>query len=292
MVDPTPIHVTAAQPNGKSPLLSVVVPVYNGMPYLIDTLESVRRQTYAHWELIVCDHQSRDESAAAVRSYLQDKPDPRIRLVVQEKSGSMAGDWNHSLTHAQGEWIKLLPQDDLLLPDCLETQERLTREHPGVGFVTCGKEVIDAAGRRLFRRTPLRAGVYDWERLGRRSIFAVSNRLGEPAAILFRRDLLKTCGAYDDRLRYFIDLELLWRFLKVAPVAVWAKPLYQFRLHGQSVSFTSRRRALEEYAQILDRYADELGLADRPWLRRWLKLKSAAVVTGRSLIFQFLPGLG
>ena len=217
------------------PVVSVIMPVYNGLPFILATIDSVRRQTCRNWELTICDSGSSDGTAAQVRDYLQADPDPRIRLVVLEKSPSMGDDWNRALTYARGEFVKVLPQDDLLLPTCLEVQERLLRQHPDVGFVTCAKEVIDAAGCRLFRRAPLKEGVYDWHQLGVRSLRAVANNLGEPGAILFRRDLLTTCGNFDAQLRYFIDLELLWRLLRVSHVFVWGEPLYQFRIHGRSV---------------------------------------------------------
>jgi glycosyltransferase involved in cell wall biosynthesis len=269
-----------------SPLVSIIIPAHNGMPLIVDTIESVRRQTYPHWELFICDDTSIDGTVAGVQQHLNEKPDPRIRLIIYKNRVSMTENWNRSLTYAQGDFIKLLPQDDLLHPQCLEIQQRLLQEHPDVGFVTSGKEVIDSVGRVLFSRNPLKKGKYNWQSLGPRSLHAVVNILGEPAGVLFRKDLLISCGAYDPLFRYFVDVELLLRFLKKSDAYVWENPLYQFRIHGNSATGSNAKPALDEYQQLLDRYDEELCFSQKPYLKPYLRIKSHIVVLLRGLVFR------
>jgi glycosyltransferase involved in cell wall biosynthesis len=273
-------------PVTASPLISVVVPVYNGMPFVLATIESVRAQTCADWELVICDNASTDNTAERIEQYLKEKPDPRIRLIRHTELLAMGANWNRSLPYAAGQFIKLLPADDILLPDCLETQQRILKENPGVGFVTSGKEVIDASGRVLLQRVPVKEGIYDWSRLGRRILFAVANIIGEPGGVLFRRELLESCGPFNPRYNYYIDIELLLRFLKKSNVYVCGRPLYQFRIHGGSGTATSRERAHKEYRALLEEFAGDLDLARKPWLRRYLDLKSRLVVFARGLVLR------
>lgn len=270
------------------PLVSVVVPVYNGRTFVRETMESVRRQTYGNWELLVCDNHSSDDTRAWVRQDLENAPDPRIRLVEDEVLLPMAENWNRALGYARGPLLKLLPADDLLLPECLETQVRLLRENRDVGFVTSGKDIIDASGRKLFSRQPLRGGRYSWEEIGRRSLYAVANNLGEPGGVLFRRELLDLCGGYKPGLNYFVDIELLWRFLRQADAMVCGRPLYQFRIHGASTSAASRRKAVLEYFEMLDTVDVGTRLSSRPWLKWYLQAKAHLVAHGRALIFRAL----
>jgi hypothetical protein len=200
----------------------------------------------------------------------------------------MAENWNRALTYARGPLLKLLPADDLLLPECLETQVNLLRENREVGFVTSGKDIIDAAGRKRFSRQPLRAGRYSWEDIGRRSLYAVANNLGEPGGILFRRELLELCGGFKPGLNYFVDIELLWRFLHQADAIVTGRPLYQFRIHGASTSAASRRQAVLEYFEMLETVDVGVPLSSRPWLKRYLQLKAHLVAQMRALIFRAL----
>lgn len=269
-----------------TPLVSIVIPVYNGMPFIVHTIESVRRQTYPHWELFICDDRSPDGTGAFLQQYLSENPDERIHLVNYDHRVPMTENWNRSLAYARGKFVKLLPQDDILLPQCIEIQQRILQENPDVGFVTSSREVIDSKGRTLFTRRGLPAGKYEWQSVGVRTLRAVTNIFGEPGAILFRKQLLDTCGAYDVRLGYFVDLELLLRFLKVSSAYVWGSPLCQFRIHSNSVSSASRKIALDEYQVILDRYEEELGLNRKPLLRSFLTVKSYLVVFLRSLVFR------
>ncbi len=271
----------------RGPLVSIVIPVYNGMPFIGRTIASVRQQTYSDWELLICDNRSGDGTVDFVRQHLAENPDDRIRLITHDQLLPMAENWNRSVKYARGDSIKVLPSDDILLPSCIEIQQRVLQDHPEVGFVTSGKEVINASDRRLFVRQPLVEGEYDWSRLGKRALCAVMNILGEPGGILFRRELLDSCGDYDTDLKYFVDIEILLRFLKRSNAFVWGSPLYQFRVHGKSASASSSRPALDEYLRLLDCFADELKLSQRPALRTYLKLKSRSVVFLRDMVFRF-----
>ena len=273
--------------SGKNPgpLVSIVIPVYNGMPFIRKTMESVWRQTYQHWELLICDNQSNDGTLACVRQYIQEKNDPRMRLIEHEILLSMAQNWNRSLGYVKGELIKVLPADDVLFPQCVEIQVHILQMHLDVGFVTSGKEVIDQMDRKLFRWKSLGEGVYDWKSVGAKSLYAVTNILGEPGGILFRKSLLNNCGDYNPDLKYFVDLELLLRFLKVSKVYVWGKPLYQFRIHGNSASASSRRIAMVEYFMVLEKYEDDFHLLRSRWFKYYLRIKSRIIVHMRSLVF-------
>src|SRR5579859_2811043 len=108
-----------------APPLSVVVPIYNGGFFIVETIEAVRRQTCTNWELILCDNVSKDNTVKILEEYLAQKPDERIRFIQYKDHLPMAENWNRALPLAAGRFIKLLAADDILLPTCLETQARL-----------------------------------------------------------------------------------------------------------------------------------------------------------------------
>ncbi len=109
-----------------SPVVSVLIPVYNGARYLAATIESVLSQTFGDFELVISDDASSDDSLAIIRSF----NDPRIRLVTNTRNLGFGGNWNRVLGEARGEFIKLLPQDDLLHPECLARQLDALRGRP------------------------------------------------------------------------------------------------------------------------------------------------------------------
>jgi glycosyltransferase involved in cell wall biosynthesis len=272
-------------PHFVNPIVSIIIPVYNGMPFIDEAIESVRRQSYPHWELVICDNSSTDGTVAHLCQKFEAYGDKRLRLMTHADHVAMVPNWNRSLQYARHGLVKMLPSDDILLPECLELQVRLLQENSDVGFVTSGKEFIDASGKRLFTRIPLPEGKYNWSMLGARSLYAISNLMGEPAGILFRTELLKDCGIFNPDLKYYLDLDLWLRFLKRSTMLVPKGVFYQFRLHGNSISASSRRVAITEYLELLEMYEEDLRLSTRPLLKLYLRLKVYIVVFLRQFVF-------
>lgn len=106
-------------------LVSIITPIFNGEKYVGETIESVLKQTYPHWEMIVVDDGSKDSSAEIVRKYTE--KDKRITLVQQSNAGS-ASARNNGIRRANGQFIALLDADDLWEPMFLESQLALMKE--------------------------------------------------------------------------------------------------------------------------------------------------------------------
>ena len=114
-----------------TPLVSVIVPFLDVAPFLAETIESVRAQTYANWELLLCDDGSTDGSSDIARAYAQADP-ARIRHLTHDgpaPQGSSAAR-NLGLRHARGTLIALLDGDDVWLPNKLAEQVEIMRQHP------------------------------------------------------------------------------------------------------------------------------------------------------------------
>lgn len=109
----------------KEGLVSIITPVYNGEKYISETIDSVIRQTYPDWEMIVVDDGSKDGSAVIVRRYVE--KENRITLLQQPNGGS-ASARNNGIRHANGQYIALLDSDDLWDPDFLKSQLALMKE--------------------------------------------------------------------------------------------------------------------------------------------------------------------
>ena len=269
-------------------MVSIIVPAYNGMPFLGPAIESIRAQSYPHWELVICDNRSTDGTLEWLQKEIQERPDPRIRLVTYREHLPMADNWNRALENVNHELVKVFPCDDILLPDCLKIQVSQLEVNPDAGFATSCKEVIDAVGRKLFGKKPIPEGKYDWSELGVRCLYSAgSNPLGEPGGVLFRSDLLKSCGVFDTSFRYYIDMDLWLRFLKKSKVCVWGQPLYQFRVHGSSGSASSRKLFVKEYFKLLHNYEADLPLAGRPLVRGYFEIKTRLVMVLRAMVFWF-----
>jgi glycosyltransferase involved in cell wall biosynthesis len=102
-----------------NPIISVIMPVYNGALFLSEAIESILRQTYTNFEFIIVDDGSTDSSRSIMLDYA--KKDQRIRLILLNHSG-VTGAMNEGVRLACGEWIARMDHDDVSLPDRLAVQ--------------------------------------------------------------------------------------------------------------------------------------------------------------------------
>ena len=132
-------------------LVSIIVPVYNSEAYLAETLDSVRRQTYCNWELLLVDDCSTDASAEIIQTYMEQ--DDRIRYIPLTTNSGAAVARNTGLQASKGRYIAYLDADDLWYPRKLERQLAFLQEN-NVYFSCCAYDKIEQDG------TPLHKTVY------------------------------------------------------------------------------------------------------------------------------------
>lgn len=133
----------------RGPLISVIVPTYNpDLAHLRAALESVQRQLYAHWELCIADDAS---TAPGVRELIQSfaEQDSRIKCVFRERNGHISAASNSALALANGEFIALLDQDDLLAEHALAAMAQAIHTHPDAGLIYSDDDKINDQGRRF-----------------------------------------------------------------------------------------------------------------------------------------------
>ena len=130
----------------NQPLVSVIMPCYNMEKYIAATIESVQRQTYPHWELLIVDDTSTDRTADIVRSH--QIQDDRIHFVVKPKHSGIADTRNQCISMAKGRFLAFLDADDIWHPEKLETQLGFMMEKH-VGFTYSTYDWIDENGQTL-----------------------------------------------------------------------------------------------------------------------------------------------
>lgn len=243
-------------------MVSVCMPTYRGAAYVAAAVDSVLAQTFENFELIVIDDCSSDETAAVVGRYR----DARLRFARNERTVGAQDNWNRCLRMARGRYFKLLPQDDLLAPECLARQvavlEADAREE--LALVFCARTIIDAGTRVLLRRGPRRDGGHiSARRLIRSCIRRGTNLIGEPGAVLARTALVRQIGGFDGRLPYVIDLDCWFRLLQHGNAHYLPETLASFRISRGSWSVALARRQGAEFREFIGRVASrpELGIA-------------------------------
>lgn len=128
----------------ESPLISIVMPVYNSETFVHKAIDSVLNQTYENWELIVVDDGSQDQSVEAIMSYVNQ--DNRIQLLKNEKNSGIAITRNNAINSSRGKYIAFLDSDDMWYPEKLEYQTAIM-ESKHLDFSCTSYDIVDEQGK-------------------------------------------------------------------------------------------------------------------------------------------------
>ena len=217
--------------------VSIVVPVFNGLPYLRALTRSLLEQTYPNLEIIFSDGGSSDGSL----DFLQSIEDPRVRIIEQPKGTGAARNWTAATEAASGEFTKLICQDDLLAPNAIAEQVADLQAHPSAVMAVAVRDIVDARGRTRYRGRGL-AGVdksaesIDGNELLRACYLAGTNVIGEPLAVLFRTEVLKKHLPWRDDNPLMLDLSMYERVAPEGSVTLRWNSVGAFRVSGTSWS--------------------------------------------------------
>lgn len=118
----------------KNPLVSVCIITYNSSKYVIETLESIKRQTYHDIELIVSDDCSKDNTVIICRNWINKNKGRfvRTKLIESERNKGIAFNCNNGFAACGSDWVKFIAGDDILLENCIENNIRYVQANPQI----------------------------------------------------------------------------------------------------------------------------------------------------------------
>ena len=216
------------------PKVSVCIPTHNRSRYLRQAIESVLRQTFGDYEVLVVDNASSDDTASVVSAF----KDERVRYYRNERTVGMVRNWNRCLEFTRGECIALLHDDDFWLAQYLERAVGVMDRHGSVGLVYSAAVVVDQEGnaRRMHRH-------WDTDQVvSGHSAFKEligGNRVLCPTALV-RRRCFDTVGVFDEGVECGADWEMWLRICLYYDVAYVAEPLACYRTqHGSLIDHHS-----------------------------------------------------
>jgi GT2 family glycosyltransferase len=213
------------------PLISVIVPVYNGARFLPELIDNLRDQHYQPLEVILVDDGSTDDSAALAATYIADTPEWRVRCIRQANAGQPAAR-NAGMRHATGEFIQFLDVDDLLPPDKLQVQARRLLRQPDLDLVAGYVQMVALPGadeRNLF--------------FGQTEPF-LTYQIG---TLLARRRVFERVGGFNESLRLAEDVEFYLRVLEVGcSMVILPRVSIYYRMHDTNMtrSFSAAEQKL------------------------------------------------
>lgn len=214
--------------------VSVLMTVYNGMPYLAPAVESIIDQTLEDFYFIIVDDGSTDGTA----DYLDGLKDPRIVVIRQENQGTAAAA-NHGLKHVTTPFLARMDADDVALPHRLEVQLKYLREHPDVGLV--GGQVVPLGDHGVGGSLALPLGHEAIDRCLMLGQHAMSH-----SSLMMRAGVLQSIGGYWKH-RLVDDIDMMIRMGEVSKLANINEVLLKYRVHSDSVNGRGQMRLHQSY---------------------------------------------
>ncbi len=191
----------------KKPLVSVIIPCYNGEKFIGDAIESVVNQTYKNWELIIVDDGSTDNSERIIKKYLQDD---RIQYIKHKKNRGIPAARNTGINASKGEFIALLDDDDKWVPYKLSLQlEEFYKNAADLGLVFGNIIMINSNGYVIRKGKNLKINL---EKLTQEEILErlfLSNFISS-ITVLFKRECIREVEGFDENIKWGGDDYDLW----------------------------------------------------------------------------------
>lgn len=287
------------------PFVSVVIPAYNTGRYIAEALDSVFRQSFTDYEVIVVDDGSTDDTREIV-GRLGDRV-----IYFHQKNQGLAVARNSGLRLATGDYITYLDADDVWEPDNLKMKAQTLRAVPGLGGVFSEFSIFDDDGERHARGTRelfpffARTGksfddvflsTHELQTTDGRSVGIRHGHVFDalfwgnfilPTSMLFSRACAMSVGDFRPELRTQQDYEYWLRFTQQYPLAFLSEALVRYRRHPAQLTDYSRiENIFLAVHAIIDGYEQDFSERGRrdDWVRRKVELLTdlAKVYVGRS----------
>jgi Glycosyltransferases involved in cell wall biogenesis len=211
-------------------LVSVIIPCYNQAHFLGEAIESVFKQTYPHYEIIVVDDGSTDGTANLAAGF------ERVRCLSQKNHG-LAAARNTGLEASRGSYLVFLDADDRLLPNALEDGIKSFNSHPECAFVYGHVQLISANGLPLPSPRQLDPQGDHYLELLRH------NYIWTPGAVIYCRGVFDFVAGFNARVDGSADFDLNARIARLFPIYCSESVVLEYRRHDESMS--------RDFAQML-----------------------------------------
>ncbi|MFC1647051.1 glycosyltransferase family 2 protein [Patescibacteria group bacterium] len=222
----------------NKPLVSVVIPVFNGTPYLEEAVASVQKSKYRNIEIILINDGSTDKSKELCQKL--DKRYKNIRFYNFDKNRGLGRVLNHALKHGKGKYVCRLNQDDRMLPHRISTEVEYLESHPDVTVVGSWIKLFHEDGKEEIVRY-----LKTDEKI--KKVWLYLSPFADPT-VMYRRDVALKVGGYDQNFWPGDDTQLWYKMGMAGRLANIPRPLVEVRWHTGAASVVHfRRLALVTY---------------------------------------------
>lgn len=235
----------------KIPLVSIILPVYNGANRIKEAIKSVIGQTYTNWELLVVDDGSQDNTGKIVEDFI--KNNQRIKYVKNELNFGIQKTLNRGLKESKGQYIARIDDDDIWIDiDKLSKQVEFLDNNPDYVLTGTGVIVVNEKGNELFRYLLPETDIKIRNNILSKNCFAHSS-------VVFKKDMALSFKGYDESVntRHIEDYDL---WLKLGSIGKFVNlPIYavKFTCRDQSISSKNKQEQFKKNITIIKKYKNK-----------------------------------
>ncbi|MEY2832207.1 MAG: hypothetical protein RLZZ574_1465 [Cyanobacteriota bacterium] len=227
----------------KTPEVTVIIPAYNAMRYLAETIETVLAQTYQDFEVLVVNDGSTDNTSTWVSQLCQ--KEPKVRLISQANKG-LPGARNTGIKQSRGKYIAILDADDLWEPTKLQKQVDSLDSNPEAGLCYTWTALADSEGKVTGRVVASHAEGNVWQQLTEINFVCCGS------TPVIRRRCFETVGFFAEDLRFSEDWDMWLRIAAKYPFVVVKESLIRYRQHSNNMT-KNCQKMLETSRVLIER---------------------------------------
>lgn len=227
-------------------LVSVIVFTYRSAETIVETLESIKKQTYPNMELIITDDCSTDNTVQVVQAWIAENEGAlrAIKLVTSDKNTGLPANINRGLKVAEGVYYKGIAGDDYMTEDAIESYVRFCEEHPGVFPIAKVQLFNDKKPDAAYEDVQgycdrcYEFAQKDYQEQYR--LLLIQNRIVAPSATFYTMDFIRKVGGYDESYRWFEDYPMNLKAMHAGyRFGLLDRQLVWYRMSDKSVTASS-----------------------------------------------------
>ena len=238
----------------KPTRVSVLMPLYNASQYLREAIESILQQTFQHFEFVIINDGSTDNSEQIILQY----SDPRIRYFHNEENKGLVYTLNKGLELCQGAYIARMDADDISHPDRLKKQVDFMIQNPKVGVLGSWMKTIPRGKihKKPCSNEEIKASMF------------FNNPFAHPTVML-RKSVIEN-HRYDHNFLHIEDYEFWIRLASKMEMANLPEVLLEYRIHDLQISMENSRFQVEQNIRLkYQLFSRIVNLEEKPFLKIW-----------------------
>ena len=251
----------------KTPIISIVMPVYNGEKYLKEAIDSILNQTYKYFEFIIINDGSTDRSEEIILSYA----DSRIRYIKNETNLKLIKTLNKGIQLSEGEYIVRMDADDISLPNRLLLQIDFMQKNPNVGLCSGNAISIGPEGNIISGKW------WDTNNLPIKWLLIWENPIAHPTIMLRKETLLTNKLSYDTRKLHAEDYELWCKMAHFTNIERLNDIILKYRVSESSIYRNNFRTSCNNSLDTNREYIKKIISEDSPKIHKYFTTFSEAL---------------